>query len=177
MILPRAILDTAATDGAQEAERVWRGCVHHGLLDVEVVVAVLEAHDGEAGTPIVRALLDRRLGLLGASESGLEERVAGLVAAAGLPVPARNVRVVLSSGRVAWFDLCIAHLRLAIEADGPYHDDPEVAADDAARDAEAAADGWCTVRGRYDESDEVIGARVRETAEALATRLDVDPPA
>ena len=174
MILPRAILETAATDGAQEAERVWRGCVHHGLLDVEALIAVLEAHDGEPGTPIVRALLDRRLDLIGAAQTGLEERVAGVVVAAGLPVPARNVRVVLSSGRVAWFDLCIADLRLAIEADGPYHDDPEVAADDAVRDAEAAADGWCTVRGRYDESDEVIGARVRATAARLESPLDVD---
>jgi hypothetical protein len=166
----RAVLDTAATEGALVAERAWRALVHHGRLDLEEMLDVVARHEGERGVVVVRALIARRRELVGIAESELEEREAACVIAASLPVPERNVPVVLSGGRKVWFDLVVRSMMLAVEADGPYHDDPEVAAEDARRDAEAAHDGWTTVRGHHSHDNTLITANVRRAAETLLRR-------
>jgi hypothetical protein len=143
------------------------GAVHAGRLDLDEASAFLERHHGERGIGIVRALYDRRVKIVGAAESGLEERVAGCVVRAGLPEPHRNVTRTLSSGTAVRFDLLLPDLSLAIEADGPYHDDPEVQAEDALRDAEAAADGIRTVRVNHREEDVAAVARLVAVRRAL----------
>lgn len=142
----RALLDAAVLEGPDTVERMWRGFRDHGRLDHDEVQGVLERHHGERGTAVVRALFSRRAVIVGASESGLEEEVARLVVEVGLPEPQRNVPRTLTSGAHVRFDLFLPTLGVAIEADGPHHDDPEVAAADARRDAEAARDGIPTVR-------------------------------
>lgn len=156
----RTVLDVAATHGPTWVERVWRGLVHHGRLDMDAMSRLLEHHHGERGIVAVRGLFERRAAIIGVADSALEAHVARLAAIAGVPELRRNHRVVLSSGRVVFFDLCRPERLLAIEADGPYHDDPEVQADDARRDADAVRDGWHVERVHHTESDPAVIERL-----------------
>lgn len=162
----RILLDVAACHPGR-LEQVWRGARFREMLDMEEIAAVLDRHRGERGTRRLRELWERRADLLGRADSGGEFTTLTAARRAGLPEPSLNEPYVLSSGRKPRFDLFWPEFGLVLEYDGPYHDDPEVIAEDRRRDEETRADGLRVERISYRLSP----AQVDDRLAALAVEI------
>jgi hypothetical protein len=167
----RMLLDIAAWHGNELLEEVWRQARYRELLDMEAVAAVIDRHPGERGVLALRKLHDRREAILGRSESRGEVRTRHAALAAGFAEPKLNEPVVMPSGRRSRYDLFWPELGLVVEYDGPYHDDPEVTADDALRDAESRLLGHRVERVHWTEQWQHVEARLRDLRAELAIDL------
>lgn len=154
----RTILDVAparsprALGDAVDRLRVLR-LVTEAELD-----EVLDSGAGRRGVVELRALLGEERGN-GFSRSVAERQLLGLLRAAHLPIPARNVVV---HGRER--DLVWHASATVVEFDGrTFHDTPGAFERDRTRDAELAARGWTTVR--------VTARMLRSEPTALVARL------
>jgi very-short-patch-repair endonuclease len=96
--------------------------------------------------------------------SAAEERLVGLVRAAGIPRPDHNVRVGPYELDVVW-----QGARLAVEIDGfAYHSSRAAFERDRRRDAELAAAGWNVIRVTWRQLLDEPEAVVARLAAALA---------
>jgi Protein of unknown function (DUF559) len=85
-------------------------------------------------------------------QSELEDRVFGLLAAAGLPAPARQFPLPGRGALTGLVDAAYPDVRLVIEADGRrWHTRIRDLRRDHLRDSEAARAGWQTLRFIYEE--------------------------
>ncbi len=163
----RILLDLARrNDSGEVLEWAWRQAVFLGILDVAEVQRVLGDHDGEHGTPALRALCDRRATLLGTLQNRFELLMLSIIREAGLPEPLCSVPYEVAPGRWLKPDFRIPSLMLCIEGDGRAgHEDVEFVCTDDERDAFYAALGNTTMRVTWwqakRERERVIG-RLRD---------------
>jgi very-short-patch-repair endonuclease len=93
-----------------------------------------------------RGLTDENL------DSFLERRTLRWIRSAGLPEP-RSQLPLIANGAPYRIDLAYPDLKIAIEADGPHHLLPSIAAYDRRRDADLTLDGWVVLHV-YPDTDE-----------------------
>lgn len=141
----------AASDGGEIAWRAWREADYQRLLDP---TDVLEAcGPGRAGSRIVRALADA-LPIVQTEETQAqteaEFRLIEQLLMLGFPRPHSNVPLRLDH---RWYypDLWWRELNAVIEVDGPVHQRPRRARDDALRDRHMQQHGIHVRRYRRDD--------------------------
>jgi very-short-patch-repair endonuclease len=175
--LPRTTVARATVDAAawerwpRAAAGVAMAVVQQRLASPDDIAAELAA----AGRVRHRAVLREALGLsLAGADSVREVDIVRLIRRAGLPDPARQVRILGRRHDLAM--LLLDGRTLVIEVDGPSHDSPEARWADAAHDADLAAAGVVVLRipayAIRHHPDEVV-ARLREVwLAASATTRD-----
>jgi hypothetical protein len=133
----RLLLDLARrTDDPELLEWAWRQAIFAKTLDIAEVQRVLGDHDGEPGTPALRALCDRRAQLSGTLRNRFELRMLSIFREAGLPEPLCNVPYEVAPGLVLTPDFRVPSLALVVEGDGrDGHEDVEFLRTDDERDA------------------------------------------
>lgn len=138
------VLDLAATEPTLAAE-AWNEGLLRRLTSEGEMSALLARRGGQAGTAVMRRLLEAGGG--GFSRSEAEEELTRLIAAAGLPGPRRNVRAQGHELDCFWPDL-----RLNVEMDGyRWHSTRARLNRDRERDAELTARGIRVLRISYDQ--------------------------
>ncbi|GAA4110259.1 DUF559 domain-containing protein [Knoellia locipacati] len=140
--------------------------VARGAISPSELIAATEAWEGHGRRAAIAAarLVRER------SESVPETQSRLLMVLAGLPEPACNHSYVVDGIERFRLDLAWVELKVALEYDGRWHDEPEQRAKDEARRAEMRANGWIIIVIRapdlYDHPDTVV----TEVAEALRSR-------
>ncbi|MDD9205386.1 DUF559 domain-containing protein, partial [Georgenia sp. 10Sc9-8] len=95
----------------------------------------------------------------GRAESPPESRLRVYVIRAGLRAPQANYSVVVGGVFLARVDLAWPEVRVAVEYDGEYHDDPDQVAADRARLNRLKAAGWTVLvvdRHQMRRPDQVV---------------------
>lgn len=156
----RTILDLAARD-ADLAARAIREAGPLGLLDLEDLSALVERRRGIRGVARLRVLLDGERPLPVFTRSELERRIYRLCEAERLPLPDMNVQIE-AGGRLLEVDCAWPDLRLVIECDSAWHDNPVSAREDAIRDQDLTLAGWRVERVRWGQ---VVNAPARCAAQ------------
>lgn len=134
----------------------------HGVSSLDLLRTYLRhKRSGRNGGGALRDWLDRYYGIEGVPESGLEQLVLDALVDAGLPTPVLQLWLETGAGRCR-LDIAYPPLMLAIEVDGPQHEDPAHRVSDAARDAALEALGWTVLRVR-------AGSLATDLARAIAT--------
>lgn len=111
-------------------------------LAVPEISAFRRTHPGARGC----RLLDRALTMVsGLAESPPESRLRVLVLESGLPAPEVNFRVLANGAFIARVDLAWPELKVALEYDGAYHDDPAQIAKDRVRLNNLHVAGWTVI--------------------------------
>jgi hypothetical protein len=102
---------------------------------------------GRHGVDVVDVLLDARVDGQHRSANALERKILGVIAAAGLPTPIRQYKVVLPNGEVRYIDLAYPELRVGVETDGyRWHSARTPWAADQMRNNALVALGWSLFR-------------------------------
>jgi very-short-patch-repair endonuclease len=123
------------------------------------------------GARLIRQL-PKRLDLVDAgAESVRESQLRVVLVEAGLPRPVTQYTVLTDDGMfVARVDLAWPELRVIVEYDGSYHDDPRQVAHDRARLNALRAAGWTVLvvdRAQFARRDEMV-AMIRNVLQAAA---------
>jgi len=137
----RTLLDLAAGGlHGRHLEAAVDTADRKGLLDFADLHQLLARYPGRPGTPALKAVLARYRG--GDTRSVLEEIVAELCNAYGLPRPLENCVI---EGKVR--DFYWPHSRLVVEADSyTWHRSPSALDDDRERDVELTLAGYRSLR-------------------------------
>jgi very-short-patch-repair endonuclease len=136
----RTLIDIACELEPRRLEAAVSEADRLGLIDPEALRNALPGHGTRRGVGVLREILDRRTFRL--TDSELERRFLGLVAAAGLPMPMTQQRV--NGFRVDFF---WPGLGLVVETDGlTYHRTPAQQARDRLRDQAHTAAGLASLR-------------------------------
>lgn len=152
--IERTLFDLGGTAGAVRIEAWLDQLTADNRVDPYRVVEVVERlqRRGKHSVPALIKALDIRLGDTGATQGRLERALADVVRLAGLPTGHAQGRHPAPFRAHQYVDRAWPDARLMVEADGRrWHDRLAAAARDARRDREAAAEGWMTVRFRYDD--------------------------
>lgn len=145
--MARLLLDLAVHEDADVLEWAWRQANYMKVLDIRDVARLLGDHHGAAGTPVLRALYERRAVLAGELRNRFELLMLSVIREAGLPEPLCNVPLQVRPGVVLHPDFCFPGLCLIVESDGrDGHADVEFLLTDDERDAAYAALGYGTLR-------------------------------
>lgn len=131
------------------AEDMW----HRGLATPAQAARYLAVvrRQGRGGVARFEVWLDKALPRDRPAQSGLELDLLELIERAGLPTPARQHRLVLTSGETIHLDVAWPDVRLAIEPGHTWWHGGDVRMrNDSARDRACAEVGWHVVR--YDET-------------------------
>jgi very-short-patch-repair endonuclease len=140
--LARAILDYAATAGAQRTRLALEKAERMGFLIGRELDELLERNARHHGTRTLRVALAGLRGPAPWTQSELEDRFLALVRAAGLPEPEMNVLVEGELVDALWRDA-----RLIVEVDGyHYHKSRAQFEADRRRDAKLQVAGYRVVR-------------------------------
>jgi hypothetical protein len=161
----RTVLDICGVVHPMRAERALDNVLAiglTGLAGLRVVLAEAGAH-GRAGTAVLRRLVEARDDGHVPPESELEALFLAVVAAAGLPSPARQLQLGGTEAPVGRVDFAYRHARLVIEADSRRHHSSWLDTEaDRRRDARLLAAGWHVLRVTWDQlarrPDEVVAA-------------------
>ncbi|GGB84252.1 hypothetical protein N798_09820 [Knoellia flava TL1] len=146
--------------------------VARGAVSTLDLVAAAEAWQGHGRRAAISAagLVRER------SESVPETHSRLLVVLAGLPEPVCNHPFLVDGVERFRLDLAWVGVKVALEYDGRWHDDPEQREKDEKRRAEMRAAGWIIIviraRDLYDEPDEVVD---QVTAALRSRGCDVQP--
>ena len=108
-------------------------------VTVEEITELRRSRPGARGC---RRLDEALSYVTGRAESPPESRLRVFVMRAGLPAPEANYSVVADGVFLARVDLAWPEVRVAVEYDGEYHDDPDQVAADRARLNRLKAAGW-----------------------------------
>lgn len=158
------LVDIASLLTAAELEATINEADKLGLFTPDELRAAAARRRRCAGTPAVRAVLDRHTFVL--TDSELERRFLRLVRATGLTPPQTGRR--LNGFRVDFF---WPELRLVVETDGlRYHRTPAAQARDRRRDQAHAAAGFTALRFTHAQIA-YEPQHVKATLEAVAARL------
>lgn len=163
--LARTVVDLAADEHPQRAERVVHAAVTLGL-GWTALDRVLGDLPGRPGVALIRSLVAENLGRrpLG---SGLEATVVRLLRAAGLPEPRRQVDLG-GDGWVGQVDFYYDDRRLILEINGPHHDSPVQVRHDQHRTAALVAAGFRVLPLSHDLIRRRPDELVRLVAQTLA---------
>ena len=164
----RAIIDLAGVSLSLAAKAI-EGAGNEGLLDVDDVLRLTEVHPGMRGVARVRKLMlgHERVPVFTRSES--ERRLYRLCGRAGHSLPSMNQEVYAYDGQLYECDAVWPELRLIVECDSHWHDNPIAARRDAERDELLTLAGWRVFRLRWAQ----IALRPERTAATLG-RLMAD---
>ncbi len=159
----RTVVDLAAVLTLLEMEDVLAICLAKRLATTQQIRQAMErAPARNPGVVAVRHLLDR--GGFARTRSDYERKLLDLIAAAGLPRPLTNHRIVGHEVDMVWLDQ-----KLVVEFDGfKFHSDRRAFERDRRRDQDLVAQGYRVIRitGRQLE-EEPLGVIARLAA-ALA---------
>lgn len=160
----RTLVDLARVLSSAQIERAVNDADRLDLVDPESLADALEGYRGVPGVGPLREILDRRTFRL--TDSELERRFLGLVAAAGLPMPLTQQH--LNGFRV---DFLWPDLKLVVETDGlRYHRTAGQQARDRMRDQSHLAAGYTPLRFTHAQVRFEAGY-VRFTLNAVVNRL------
>jgi hypothetical protein len=149
----RAIVDLAAVVGRRRLSDLV-DVVTDGKTSIACISACAGelARPGKRGIATLGAVLDERGPGYVPPQSELERRLFGALAAAGLPLPARQFPLPGRGAVAGLVDAAYCDVRLILEADGRrWHTRVQDLRRDHLRDAEAARVGWQTLRFVYEE--------------------------
>jgi hypothetical protein len=172
----RTIIEVSGLMGTADTGRCIDDALRRGLVTVDALRASVArvAGPGRRRLRVVRAALRDRLPGYDPGDSNLEVRAIRTLAAAGLPTPVQQHRVVVD-GRTRRIDLAYPDEQVAIELDGwTWHGD--VAAFHAGRATgdELSGLGWAVLQLTAEAEPGTIVGWVTET---LAARSAVSLPA
>ena len=137
----RALIDSAATASAEEAERRIAEAFALRLTTERQIVAAADRAPNRAGVAAVRAILGQPGGP-SRTRSGGERAMRRLIRAAGLPEPSTNHRVAGYTADFCWPDAC-----LIVEVDGhPFHSSRTAIERDHRRDIVHREAGYEVIR-------------------------------
>ncbi len=171
--VPRTILDACSLIGVRRTESVIEQVLADRMCSFDDLLETAHRlyHPRRPGSTTFREVLLRRPQWRGAARSDLEKRMFDAIARAGLPMPAVNHPVALTSEHRVVFDLCWADFGLALEVDHPFwHDGSEEVRKDKRRDRKAAIDGWLTVRVTEADIDFSLAESVADLGGVLRSR-------
>ncbi|MDO9352652.1 MAG: DUF559 domain-containing protein [Solirubrobacteraceae bacterium] len=148
-LLPRTLVDTAATHGRAVLRRAWKEAEFLCQLDPDAIEAEVGNGSRRKGNPLVRQRLRdayplTRPGMDIRSRDG-ELLFLSIVRDAGLPVPRVNAWISIDGQRFI-VDFLWEDLAFAVEIDGPQHSVDEHVEDDKARDVDFFNHGIDVVR-------------------------------
>ena len=168
----RTLLDLAARGlRGRQLEAAVDRAERQRLLDFADLHALLARYPGRPGTSALKAVLERYRG--GDTRSELEELLAELCDAHGLPRPLENCVV---EGKVR--DFYWPHARLVVEADSyAWHRSPSALDDDRERDVELTLAGIRTLRFTWEQVTRRRRYVVNAILKALACEFASDSDA
>jgi hypothetical protein len=145
--LPRTLVDVSASDGPLVLRRAWTTAAGRRALRPSAIEGELRRSGRRAGSPAVRALLERhREATLGVTRSGLEDAALAMCVEQGLPMPRVNAVVRTDDGTYE-ADLLWAAPRVVVELDDwTTHGNVEAFHVDRDRDFDLDLTGWRTLR-------------------------------
>jgi hypothetical protein len=164
----RTIIDLAGMSVSLAAKAI-EGAGNEGVLDVDDVLRLTERHRGVRGVARARMLLVGYERIPVFTRSELERRLYRLCRRAGHDLPDMNVEVYAYDGQPYECDAVWPDLRLIIECDSRWHDNPITARKDAERDELLTLAGWRVFRLRWAQ----IALRPERTAATIG-RLMAD---
>ncbi len=159
---PRLIVDLSCRLDARSLGRICDDLQRRKLLTLGEVARCakrLPPAPGRAPS-VVHAMLARRWAGYVPGDSDFETRVLRLIAAAGLPLPRQQHRVVLQ-GKRRYIDICYPEIMLAIEVQGPQHDMAWQEDYDAIRGNELVLLGWRVIEITPGMTDDEIVDQIR----------------
>jgi len=160
----RTAADLSARLDVSELARFVDGGLRRGVMTLagldRIARRLAVVAPGRSPKKLGAVLRDRVPGYH-ASGSELEDRVLGIVVAAGLRPPTRQHRVVID-GRVYFLDLAYPKERIAIEVDGfEFHRSRQAFDEDRTRQNDLVRAGWSVLRFTSRSTAEEILATVR----------------
>lgn len=165
--IPRTILDLAAVAHPRQVEMALDSACRRwpGMVDL-VAQRFLELQtSGRRGTPLLRGLLEERLGTGRFTQSGFETMTLRLVRSVGLPEPIPQFKVVDGDFK-AYIDLAWPLLMLGLECDSlAWHSGKQAHEGDRRRRRKLKALGWDMIEVTYDD----VTKRRAETGEQIRT--------
>ena len=169
----RTLLDLAAVLESPALEDALDCAIRRDLVNAAGLRRRLAAMDarGRPGVPVLRQLLDDRVGANG-SGSRLENMVWRVLVNAGLPRPVRQYEIHGEIGdSVARVDFAYPDSRIAIEVDGyEFHSKRTDWERDLVRQNKIAALGWLVLRTTKRQIDEHPGEFIAAVRRRLTTR-------
>ncbi len=173
--VPRTLVDLAGVLHPSRTERAVDNCLAMRIVTVVALRRVFDelAQRGRKGIAAMRSILDERSDNFVPVESELEARFLGLIRAAGLPDPVRQLDVGDTTTWIGRVDFAYPAARLLIELDGSRHHSSKLDLEaDRTRDARLIQAGWRTVRFRWndvtDRPERVLSTMDELLAEATA---------
>jgi very-short-patch-repair endonuclease len=167
----QTLVDLATELPPRGLERAVNEADKRDLIDPEGLRAALDAHAGEPGVKLLRAILDKRTFRL--SDSDLEILFRPIAAAAGLPSPL--TKQVVNGFEVDFF---WPDLGLVVETDGlRYHRTPSTQTRDARRDRAHVLAGMAPLRFAHYEikyESGLVRSELRRVADTLIAASDID---
>lgn len=142
--IERTLVDLAAVSPLGRLARLLDAAVSEGLTTHEQIVSRLVTMPtrGRKGVPMLRLLLQERIGCDIADGNPFEHIMAGLIARSDLPSPVRQYMVCGSESRY-YLDFAFPEYKVAIECDGLMgHGSPSAQSYDLKRQNEIIEDGW-----------------------------------
>ena len=148
---PRTLLDLAAVLDARGLERAINEADYLRLTDALSLPDLLRRYPRRAGTPKLRAALERRARGATRTRSDMEERFLRLLDKHGLPRPRVNAQV----DDVGEIDCLWVEARIALELDSRRaHATAAAFERDRERDRRLQARGWRVIRVTWRQIDE-----------------------
>lgn len=158
----RTAVDLAGDLTAFELEDVLACCQEKRLASPDEIREALARAPYSVGARMLRALLDR--GGFARTRSHYERKLLALIAAAGLPRPLTNHKLVGHEVDMVWHDK-----QLVVEFDGfRYHGDRKTFERDRRRDQDLVASGYRVMRVTARQLEEEPFAVIARLAAALA---------
>lgn len=170
---PRTIHDAAAVIGPERTESAIEQVLQEGRCTIGTLMATGRRlfHGNRPGSAIFTEVIGARPRWRGLARSDLELRVRTAIAAAGLPEPETNRRLVLPDGQAIVIDLAWIEWSIAVEVDHPFwHDGRREAARDKRRDRKLQALGWATPRLSTTDVDHGLADAVDDLRRILVLR-------
>jgi hypothetical protein len=170
--IPETILDLCTVSGDRTIPlRALDDVRRRRLVSSFELERCLAEHSGrgQAGSPLYRVLLERRLGKTPPGTVFAAE-VLDLLIDAGLPEPEAEVPVTIG-GRRYWIDLAYRRPKIAIECLGKIgHLNEKAFEEDPVRSNDFALDGWLQLLVTYRRTKESPESIIAEVEAALACR-------
>ncbi len=174
-IVPRTVLDYAATASRREVERALNEIEVRQLRDRLSIRDLLQRYPRRRGAAVVRALLDEAAETRGVTKRELEERFALFVDRHGFPRPRRNADLAVR-GRFFNVDCLWSDAGLVVELDGrAAHETRRAFERDRGRDRLMLVEGWRVMRvtwAQLHDEEEALAADIRAALAGSSLRFD-----
>ncbi len=170
---PRTLHDAASIIGADGTESAIEQALAERWCTIETLMATSRRlyHCNRPGSAIFERVIASRPAWRGIARSDLERTVRTAIAAAGLPAPEVNLKMVLPNGDPIEIDLAWPAWLVAVEVDHPFwHDVSAAIARDKRRDRKLQALGWTTPRLTQHDVDHALTDAIGDLSDILVLR-------